>query len=59
MVNESLELVKIWNVGKELCLSCLGNEERILDTLKCMEKRDNRNESLSRGELNVLDDEHN
>jgi len=31
----------------------LGNEEGVLDSLKCMEERDNRKEVLSRGGLNV------
>jgi len=51
-----LEATKIQNVGKELGFSCLGNEEGVLYSLKCMEEKDNRKEGQSRGGLNVLDD---
>jgi len=56
--NENLEAVRVWNVGQELGFSCLGNEEEVLDSIKSLKERDNRNEGLSRDGLNDLDDEN-
>jgi len=57
--NEKLEADRIWNSRKKVGYSRFGNEDDILNKLKCLEERDNGKEGLGwDGQFVVNDETH-
>jgi len=55
--DEKVEADRIWNSDKKVRYSRFGNEEDILNRLKCLEERDNGKKGLGWGVRNVANDE--